>query len=400
MTNDKSKIMVVLMLLSFFVTACGGSQVVEKVVTVEVEKVVTVEVEKVVTVEIEGGEDSSAEPTPVPVQESYAERVGAPAQTGPTTLELVREREVLRCGGNANVPGFGYLDPATYEFVGFDIDFCRAIAAAVLGDAEAIEVRPVTSYERFSVLQAGEVDILIRNTTWTFSRDSSLGFNFGPTTFYDGQGLMARKDSGISRLADLEGRTVCVKENTTSETNLADIMAFLEVEYAPLPLQDDSSVLIAYDDGRCDAFTSDKSSLVSQQILLSHPEDHLILAETMSKEPLGPVVRHGDDQWFDIVKWVVFGTFEAEELGITSENVAEMAATSQNPLVRNLLGVDGELGSTLDLEDDFMVTVIEQVGNYGEIYNRHLGPDTVFNLPRGLNEQWLDGGLIYSPPFR
>lgn len=399
---------ITLLTLSLFVTACGGGgQVVEKVVTVEVEKVVTVEVEKevekIVTVEVEAEvkeatEEAAAEPTEAPA--ATTEETAAPAAQEGSTLQIVRERGVLNCGGNANVPGFGYLDPDTNEFAGFDIDYCRAIAAAVLGDANAVEVRPTTAQERFPVLQAGEVDVLIRNTTWTISRDTSLGFNFAPTTFYDGQGMMVRKDSGITKLEDLEGATICVQQGTTTEKNLADVMRALGVSYEPVVLGDAPSTLAAYDEGRCDGFTTDKSGLVSQQILLQDPSAHVILEETMSKEPLGPLVRHGDDQWFDIVKWVTFGTFQAEELGITSENVEEMAATSEDPVVRNLLGVEGDLGQGLGLDNDFMVQVIKQVGNYGEIYDRNLGPDTPFNLARGLNAQWTDGGLIYSPPFR
>lgn len=412
---------IMLLGLSIFATACGGGQVVEKVVTVEVEKVVTVEVEKevekVVTVEVEAEvEEATAEAAAEATEESAteateeaaaaeptettAETAAPAAQAGGNTLEIVRERGVLNCGGNASVPGFGYLDPDTNEFSGFDIDLCRAVAAAVLGDAEAVEVRGVTGTDRFPVLQSGEIDILSRNTTWTISRDTSLGFNFGPTTFYDGQGMMVRKDSGITSLADMAGTSVCVQQGTTTEKNLADVMRALGVDYEPVVLADAPQTLAAYDEGRCDGFTTDKSGLVSNQILLAEPDAHIILDETMSKEPLGPLVRHGDDQWFDIVKWVTYGLMNAEELGITSENVEELATTSEDPVIRNLLGAEGDLGQGLGLDNDFMVKAIQQVGNYGEIYDRHLGPDTPFNLARGLNAQWTDGGLIYSPPFR
>jgi len=316
------------------------------------------------------------------------------------TLQIVQDRGVLNCGGNAEVPGFGYLDPDTNEFAGFDIDFCKAVAAAVLGDAEALEPRHTTAQERFTVLQSGEVDLLSRNTTWTLTRDTELGLNFVPTTFYDGQGMMVRKDSGIESLEDMEGATICVQQGTTTEQNLTDVFRALGVDYEPVVLADAVATRNAYDEGRCDGFTTDKSGLVSQQILLQDPEEHMILEETMSKEPLGPVVRHGDDQWFDIVKWVVFGTMAAEEYGITSENVEEMAETSEDPVIRNLLGAEGDMGVKLGLENDFMVQAIMQVGNYGEIYDRNLGPDTPFDLPRSLNAQYLDGGLIYAPPFR
>jgi general L-amino acid transport system substrate-binding protein len=401
-----------LLALSLMVTGCGGSQVVEKVVTVEVEKVVTVEVpkevEKIVTVEVEAEvtaateaateEAAAAEPTEAPAETT--QETAAPAAQEGSTLQIVQDRGVLNCGGNANVPGFGYLDPDTNEFAGFDIDYCRAVAAAVLGDANAVEIRPTTAQERFPVLQSGEVDVLVRNTTWTISRDTSLGFNFAPTTFYDGQGMMVRKDSGIESLEDMEGATICVQQGTTTEKNLADVFRALNIDYEPVVLADAPSTLAAYDEGRCDGFTTDKSGLVAEQILLADPSAHVILEDTMSKEPLGPLVRHGDDQWFDIVKWVTFGTFDAEELGITSANVEEMAATSEDPVVRNLLGVEGDLGQALGLNNDFMVEVIKQVGNYGEIYDRNLGPDTPFDLARGLNAQYTEGGLIYSPPFR
>lgn len=317
-----------------------------------------------------------------------------------STLAATLERGTVRCGVNQELLGFGLLDPETGEIVGFDVDFCHALAAAIFGDASKVELVPVTATTRLEALSSGEFDVLIRNTTWTISRDTSLGFNFAPTTFYDGQGMMVRKDSGITSLEDLDGATVCVQQGTTTEKNLADVMRALGVNYEPVVLADAPSTLAAYDEGRCDGFTTDKSGLVSQQILLAEPDAHVILNETMSKEPLGPLVRHGDDQWFDIVKWVTFGTFQAEELGITSANVEEMAATSEDPVVRNLLGVEGDLGTALGLDNDFMVDVISQVGNYGEIYDRHLGPDTVFNLERGVNAQWTDGGLIYSPPFR
>jgi general L-amino acid transport system substrate-binding protein len=402
-----------LLVLSVFVTACGGTQVVEveKVVTVEVERIVTVEVEKevetIVTVEVEAEvaeaepteEVAAAEPTEAPA-ETTEETAAPAAQDGDSTLAIVQARGVLNCGVNANVPGFGYLDPDTNEFTGFDVDACRAVAAAVLGDSEAVEFRPLTGTDRFPVLQAGEIDMLSRNTTWTISRDTSLGFNFAPTTFYDGQGMMVRKDSGIEQLTDLEGATVCVQQGTTTEKNLADVMRAMGVDYEPVVLQDAPSTLAAYDEGRCDGFTTDKSGLISQFVLLADPEAHVILEETMSKEPLGPLVRHGDDQWFDIVKWTVFGLIDAEELGITSANVEELAATSEDPVIRNLLGAEGDLGQALGLENDFMVNVISQVGNYGEIFDRHLGPDTFFNLDRGLNAQYTDNGLMYSPPFR
>jgi len=315
------------------------------------------------------------------------------------TLATVKKRGVLKCVGNANLVGFGYLDPDSGEFTGFDVDFCKAIAAAVLGDATKIEILPADATQRFPLLQSGEGDVLIRNTTWTISRDTTLGFNFTPVTFYDGQGMMVRADSGIESLEDLEGATICVQQGTTTERNLADVMRALGVTYEPVVFQDAPDTRTAYDEGRCDGFTTDKSGLLAEQTQMENPDDHIILDETMSKEPLGPAVRHGDDQWFDIVKWVTFGTYAAEEYGITSKNVEEMAETSEDPVIRNLLGAEGDLGAGLGLDNDFMVNVIKQVGNYGEIYDRHLGPDAL-NVPRGYNAQYTDGGLLYAPPFR
>ena len=317
-----------------------------------------------------------------------------------TTLKAVKERGKLKCVGNANLVGFGYLDPDTNEFSGFDVDFCRAYAAAILGDASAVEIIPADATQRFPLLQSGEGDVLSRNTTWTISRDTSLGFNFTPTTFYDGQGMMVRKDSGIEKLEDMEGATICVQQGTTTEKNLADVMRGLGVKYEPVVFQDSVDTRQAYDEGRCDGFTTDKSGLLAEQTQMKNPDDHVILEDTMSKEPLGPAVRHGDDQWFDIIKWVTYGLFAAEEYGITSENVKEIAETSEDPVIRNILGVEGDLGKGLGLDNDFMVKAIEQVGNYGEIYDRNLGEGGPFKLARGVNAQWTDGGLIYAPPFR
>jgi general L-amino acid transport system substrate-binding protein len=322
-----------------------------------------------------------------------------PAEVTGDTLALVRSRGVLRCGGNQAVPGFGYLDPDTNEFAGFDIDFCRAVAAAALGNADAIEIIPTTGTTRFPALQTGEVDVLIRNTTWTISRDTALGLDFMPVTFFDGQGMMVRRDSGITRLSDLEGGTVCVQQGTTTEKNLADVFRAMNVNIESLVFPDAPSTSEAYDQGTCDGFTTDKSGLVSQQILMTDPAAHMILEETMSKEPLAPSVRHGDNNWGDIVTWTVFCTFATEEYGITSQNVDTFLG-GDDPVIQNLLGETGDLGVALGLSNDFCYQVVSQVGNYEEIYNRNLGPGTPFNLPRGLNSQYTDGGLLYAMPFR
>jgi general L-amino acid transport system substrate-binding protein len=346
---------------------------------------------------------SSGEPSEAPesqAAETPGEESEAPAPT-PTEgrLALIQDRGSLICGVNDGLPGFGFVDE-NGENAGFDVDFCRAIAAAVLGDAEAVEFRPVSADGRPTALQSGEVDVLIRNTTWTVTRDSTWGL-FAPTTFYDGQGMMVAADAGIETLADLEGATICVQTGTTTELNLADVFAAQGIEFTPLPFGDDTQTYQAYDDGQCDAVTSDRSQLLAQRTALTSPDDHVILNEVMSKEPLGPVVPLGDDAWFNIVKWVVFATFEAEEQGITQDNVADMAGSSENPVVQRLLGAaNPELGEGLGLEPDWVVTMISAVGNYGEIYDRHLGPGTPFELERGPNALWTDGGLLYAPPYR
>jgi len=354
-----------------------------------------------------GGDTETTETTAEePAANAPAADAAAPAATeapaAPATgniLETVRSRGVVKCGGNQSVPGFGYINPDTNEFEGFDIDFCKAVAAAVLGDATKFEIRPTTANERFPVLQSGEIDVLIRNTTWTLSRDTNLGADFQPTTFYDGQGMMVRKDSGITALEGLEGGTICVQSGTTTEKNLADVFRARGIDFTPVVFDDADKTREAYDQGQCDGFTTDKSGLVSQQILLTEPDAHVILEETMSKEPLGPLTRHGDNNWGDIVMWTVNCTFETEELGITSQNVDSFLG-SDDPVVQNVLGEVGDLGTYMGLNADWCYQVVKQVGNYGEIYARNLGPDTPFNLARGLNNQWTNGGLIYSPPFR
>ncbi|MDQ3458589.1 MAG: amino acid ABC transporter substrate-binding protein [Deinococcota bacterium] len=321
----------------------------------------------------------------------------AAAQAG--LLDEVRSRGSVVCGVNNVLPGFGFVDEAG-EYSGFDVDFCRAIAAAVLGDAGAVEFRPLTAQERFTAVQTGEVDVLIRNTTWTSTRDSTVGLNFAAVTFYDGQGFMARRTSGITSLEDFEGRSICVQSGTTTELNLADTMRAADVEYTPVIFETADQLTAAYDDGACDGWTTDVSGLVSRQITLRNPADHVILDAVISKEPLGPAVLQGDDAWFNVVKWVVFGLMEAEEYGITAENVAEMAETSEDPAVRRLLGAEGEAVSALGIPADGIRQAIAAVGNYGEIYNRNLGPDTPFDVPRGLNNLYTEGGLIYGMPFR
>ena len=355
---------VVLAVFAIVLAACGGDAE-----TVEVTRIV--EVTRVVEESGEGGGD---------------------------TLATVQDRGFLVCASNATSPGFAFLDE-NGVYNGFDYDFCRAVAAAVFGDSEAVEIRAITGTDRFPVLQSGEADVLISGTTWTISRDSSLGFDFAPTTFYDGQGMMVRKDSGITTLEDFEGSTICVQAGTTTEKNLADTLRQLGINAESVVFPDNPSTTRAYDEGRCDGLTTDKSGLVSIRTQTTNPDDHIILDVTMSKEPLGPLTRHGDNNWGDIVKWATNCTFESEALGITSENVDEFLG-SDDPYVLNVLGVEGDLGQAFGLDKDFCYQIIKQVGNYGEIYDRNLGPDTMTFIPRGLNTPYTEGGLLYSPPFR
>ena len=394
--NKKRFLLVIsLLALIFVLSACSEAPAVEvtRIVTVEVPvegDTITEQVE--VTRVVEGDAPAAeVEVQEVPVAVTFAE--------AGETLQAVQERGTLKCGGNANVPGFGFLDPDTGGFSGFDIDFCKAIAAAVLGNAEAIEITPTTGDSRFPTLQSGEVDVLIRNTTWTISRDTSLGFDFAPVTFFDGQGMMVTRASGIESFTDLEGATICVQSGTTTEKNLADYFALIGVGYTPLVFPDAVATREAYDSGACDGFTTDKSGLVSQQILLSDPTAHVVLVEDMSREPLGPLTRHGDNNWNDVVAWTVYCTFNAEFLGVNQANVDDNLG-GDNPNIAGLLGESGDFGQALGLNNDFCYQIIKQVGNYGDIYNRNLGPDTPFDLPRGPNSIYTDGGLLYPIPFR
>jgi general L-amino acid transport system substrate-binding protein len=352
---------------------------------------------------------TEAPAAPAPATEApaapAATAVPAPAASDaaqPTTggrIQTIISRGSVICGVNNNpLPGFATVDAAGV-YTGFDVDFCRAVAAAVLDDPDAVEYRPLSAADRFTALQTGEIDVLIRNSTWTLSRDGSLALEWAPTTFYDGQGMMVRVDSGISTLEEMDGATICVQTGTTTELNLADQFRQRGLSFTPVVFPDGDATRSAYDAGQCDGFTTDKSGLVSSQTLLTNPADHTILEVTMSKEPLGPSVAHGDQQWGDAVRWITYATFQAEEFGITQANIGEFEA-SDNPDIRRFLGLEGELGAGIGLPNDFASRVIAAVGNYEEIYNRHLGPDTPFNLPRGLNALYTDGGLLYSPPFR
>jgi general L-amino acid transport system substrate-binding protein len=330
---------------------------------------------------------------------------GGGGQGGGSLLQEVQDRGTLRCGVNDAVPGFGFQDEAG-EFQGFDIDFCRVIAAAVLGDPEAVEFRPLTAEQRFTALQAREVDVLVRNTTYTASRDGTEGARFLYTTFYDGQGMMVRADSGYQSLEDMDGETICVLSGTTTELNLESRMQALGVNYEPLAFEDNEPLQEAFVQERCGAWTSDKSQLAGVRSNFpadqGGPESLTILDETMSKEPLGPVVRDGDDAWADAVNWAVIATVQAEEFGITSANIDEQLE-SEDPEIQRFLGqpVEGEpFDAGLGLPPDFAVQIIRGVGNYGEIYDRNVGPSSALELPRDFNALWTDGGLHQAPPYR
>jgi general L-amino acid transport system substrate-binding protein len=335
---------------------------------------------------------------------------GAAAQPpggGEGLLEQVRSRGRVRCGVNDAVPGFGIVDEAG-KFSGFDIEFCRAVAAAVLGDANAVEFRPLTAAQRFTALQSGEIDVLIRNTTWTATRDGSEGAAFATTTFFDGQGMMVRADSGITSIEDMNGASVCVLSGTTTELNLATRFTAGGLALTPLSFEENETLQEAFIAGQCDGWTSDKSQLAAVRSSFPDaqggPEALVILDETFSKEPLGPAVRDGDSRWLDAVNWTVITTIGAEELGISSENVDDQLQ-SENPEVLRLLGQpvppdNNVFDPGLGLEPDFAVEVIRQVGNYGEIYDRTVGAGSPLELERGLNALWTEGGLLYAPPYR
>jgi general L-amino acid transport system substrate-binding protein len=321
------------------------------------------------------------------------------AQDG-STLAAVKERGQLICGVNGGLPGMSVLNPDTNVYEGMDADYCRAVAAAVLGDPTAVQYVQLTADQRATAIQGGEVDVIFRNTTDTLTRDASWG-DFGPVIFYDGQGMMVRADSGVTTLEDLAGATICVTSGTTTELNLADQMRFRGIDYQPVTAADIETVYGTFEEGRCDAVTSDKSQLVGRRTSFANPSDYVILDVTMSKEPLAPVVASGDNNWGDIVRWVVYSTIQAEEFGITSDNLADFA-NGDNPEIQRFLGENGDLGAALGIDNDFTVKAISAVGNYGQIYDRAFGPDTSLDLGRAgtLNALWTEGGLMYSPPFR
>jgi general L-amino acid transport system substrate-binding protein len=326
------------------------------------------------------------------------------ASIGESTLVAVQSRGVLNCGVNADLPGFGFYDAVRKRWTGFDVDFCRVIAAAVLGDANKVEFIPVITSEgpneRFTAVRSKLVDVVIRNTTWTASRDGA-GLMFGPTTFHDGQTFMVTKKSGITTLEDLRDKRICASAGTTSLINLRDDFAARGITFEAVEIAGDM-LFQSYLDGKCDAVTSDSSQLAVQRVNFPKPDDHIVLGDRISREPLGPVVAEGDDQWYDIVSWAVYATMYAEELRVDRSNVDEILTTSKDPRVLRLLGAEGKIGAQFGLAPDFGYQIVSQVGNYGDIYNANLGPTTIFNIDRGPNKAWNlgGGGVLASPPFR
>jgi len=314
------------------------------------------------------------------------------------TLKTVKDRGSLLCGVNQGIAGFSLPDDKG-NWSGLDVEFCRAIAAAIFNDASKVKFVPLSSKDRFTALQSGAIDVLSRNSTWTSSRDTSLGLNFAAVNYYDGQGFMVRKALKVNSALELNGASVCTQTGTTTELNLADYFRANNMKYEVIAFATADETIKAYDGGRCDVFTTDVSQLYAERLKLTNLNDHVILPEIISKEPLGPVVRHGDDQWFDIVKWVHFAMINAEELGVSSKNIDE-ALKSNQPEIRRLVGTEGAYGEQLGLTKDWAVRIVKQVGNYGESFDRNVGPGSKLGISRGLNRLWTKGGIQYAPPIR
>jgi len=322
----------------------------------------------------------------------------ASAQT--TTFDTIKARGVVNCGVSTGLAGFS-LANSQGVWTGLDVDVCRAIAAALFGDANKVKYAALSAQQRFTALQSGEVDVLSRNTTWTLSRDTSLGFDFTSVSFYDGQGFMVPKKLNVKSAKELNGATVCVQPGTTTELNLADYFRANRLQFTPVVIERLEEVNAAYFAGRCDVYTTDISGLAAIRASQAPvPADHVILPEVISKEPLGPAVRQGDDEWADVVKWTFFAMLQAEEFGLTAANVDQVMGETKNPDIQRFLGVIEEKGKELGLPNDFAVQIIKQVGNYGESFARNVGPTTALKIERGLNALWKDGGLMYNPPFR
>ncbi|MEQ4537929.1 MAG: amino acid ABC transporter substrate-binding protein [Billgrantia sp.] len=324
--------------------------------------------------------------------------LGTASLASANTLQNTIQRGAVQCGVSDGLPGFSAPDDQG-EWQGLDVDVCRAVAAAVFGDADAVRYISLNAVERFTALQSGEVDVLSRNTTWTTTRDTTLGLNFTGVTFYDGIGFMINRDLGVSSALDLDGAAICVQSGTTTELNVADYFRANGMEFDPIVFDTSEQTVGGYEAGRCDVLTSDTSQLAALRIQLSDPDQSVILPEIISKEPLGPVVRQGDDQWFNIVKWSLFAMLNAEEMGITQENVDEMR-NSDDPDIARLLGQDGNYGEGMGLDANWAYNIISQVGNYGESFERNVGMDSPLQIERGINALWTNGGIQYAPPIR
>ncbi len=328
---------------------------------------------------------------------ALAMATSAQAQGG-QTLNAVKARGILNCGANTGLAGFGQPD-AQGNWTGLDVDYCRAIAAAIFNDPAKVKFVPLSAKDRFTALQSGEVDVLVRNTTWTSSRDTSLGLNFAAVNYYDGQGFMVKKGLKVASAKELSGASICVQQGTTTELNLADYFRANKMELKAVTFATSDETSKAYDSGRCDAFTTDASGLYAERLRMAKPDDHMVLPEIISKEPLGPSVRHGDDQWLDIVMWTHYAMVTAEELGVSKANVDERLK-SDNPDIRRLLGTEGKHGEALGLTNDWAVRIIKHVGNYGETFEKNVGAGSPLKIARGVNNLWNKGGLQYAPPIR
>ena len=314
------------------------------------------------------------------------------------TLDDVKAKGFIQCGVSQGVPGVSNPDEAG-NWTGIDVDVCRAMAAAVFGDATKVKYTPLSAKERFTALQSGEIDVLSRNTTWTATRDTSLGLNFAGVNYYDGQGFMVRKDLGVKSGLELSGASVCTNTGTTTELNAADYFRANGMEYEIVANEKADEVVAAYDAGRCDVYTTDQSAIYANRLKLTNPADHVVLPEIISKEPLGPVVRQGDDQWFNLTKWSLNAMINGEELGISSANIGEMMG-SDNPAIKRFVGTEGTFGESLGVGNDWAANIIKQVGNYGESFEANVGPNTPLGIQRGLNALWSNGGILYAPPIR
>ena len=328
---------------------------------------------------------------------TLAAAAGLSAQTASAqTLKAIQDRGMLSCGVSQGLPGFSSPDDKG-NWTGLDVDVCRALSAAIFNDPSKVKFVPLSAKDRFTALQSGEIDVLSRNSTWTLSRDTSLGLNYTGISYYDGQGFMIRKSLKVNSALELNSASICVQTGTTNEQNVSDYFKGNNMKYELIAFGTADETLKAYESGRCDVFTSDVSQLYAERLKLAAPNDHAVLPEVISKEPLGPVVRHGDDQWFDIVKWTIFAMIEAEEKGVTSANVDQMKS-SDDPAIKRMLGVTAGNGEALGLKEDWAYTVIKQVGNYGQSFDRNITAQ--LGLERGINALWTQGGLIYAPPVR